>query len=720
MGANAEEVVDVEVDYTAYDSDVWNGGYRQVPDATTLEIIPGVGIHVDNPEAPANNWDLQFQLPAIPTASFDSDTEYTVTFKIKASVDGTIEGGFSGSNNQQIAVSTSEQEVVLTGLKDNPTAQYWAKSGAFMIQSGNFVGEYWISYVKITHEQAAGEKPVTWKDNMIVNGDAEKSWEELNLADVTYTETDKTIGICAWGKAKGTNVDDTNTSNPFPADIEEDPTDPSNHVFVVHGAPADTEGDASAWDNQFWIMSPKELKVGTQYYISFRYRATEVANTNTQEHSAQPSDYLMYQCLGDINFTTEWQTFDSPVEIVTPQNDRPIYSIAFNLNAQNKNAIDFYFDDLSIKEMDVEEGCFAVAKSDNSDYNYNAPIEFEEDPREPGVFTGTVGTSDEWVNEVIISTTSGNKKAFLAGAIKPASSLNASNVETWLGYTEVNGYKYQLPAGVWEIVVDTNPAEEGGHLVMFTQIEGETLSEPVDITTNESELAIEGVERNYLNADEAAADGVELPEDYAVGYAWDNQFWIVSDRVLQAGEATVVEFDYYLVSEDITEAKVTTQSHSIERGYIHWAAIGDVNFTPEEQHFKVDFTIPNECADKNMGSIAFNMAEIKPACTYVIKNVKWYMKSEELNGDGQTIENLIAEEGTDNFWVKISAGTDPYQWGKKPADLKGDANGDGIVDVSDIDTIIEAIGGEYVKAADVNGDGVIDVSDIDFVIENIK
>ena len=52
--------------------------------------------------------------------------------------------------------------------------------------------------------------------------------------------------------------------------------------------------------------------------------------------------------------------------------------------------------------------------------------------------------------------------------------------------------------------------------------------------------------------------------------------------------------------------------------------------------------------------------------------------------------------------------------------VEGDANGDGEVDVSDIDTIIEVIGGDYVKATDVNGDGDIDVSDIDFVIENIK
>ena len=58
--------------------------------------------------------------------------------------------------------------------------------------------------------------------------------------------------------------------------------------------------------------------------------------------------------------------------------------------------------------------------------------------------------------------------------------------------------------------------------------------------------------------------------------------------------------------------------------------------------------------------------------------------------------------------------------------VDGDANGDGDVDVSDIDTIIELVGQFYdannpnhVKA-DVNHDKDIDVSDIDYVIERIK
>ena len=53
-----------------------------------------------------------------------------------------------------------------------------------------------------------------------------------------------------------------------------------------------------------------------------------------------------------------------------------------------------------------------------------------------------------------------------------------------------------------------------------------------------------------------------------------------------------------------------------------------------------------------MKSIAFNMAEIKAANKYEIKDVVW--KTE----DGR--ESLINQEGADNFYVKEGAGDTPH------------------------------------------------------------
>lgn len=54
----------------------------------------------------------------------------------------------------------------------------------------------------------------------------------------------------------------------------------------------------------------------------------------------------------------------------------------------------------------------------------------------------------------------------------------------------------------------------------------------------------------------------------------------------------------------------------------------------------------------------------------------------------------------------------------EPIGIKGDLNGDGIVDVSDINIIINIILGQaaQVPAADLTGDGIVDVSDINILI----
>ncbi|MBR4729030.1 MAG: family 43 glycosylhydrolase [Prevotella sp.] len=55
-------------------------------------------------------------------------------------------------------------------------------------------------------------------------------------------------------------------------------------------------------------------------------------------------------------------------------------------------------------------------------------------------------------------------------------------------------------------------------------------------------------------------------------------------------------------------------------------------------------------------------------------------------------------------------------------EIVGDANGDGKVNVADIDFVIELIGAdvETHKAANVNNDGEINVADVDYIIERIK
>ena len=623
LGANAKEIVDVEVDFSkmADGSEIKFYGWGASESARARLSIQNGCLHFHSEEATDPSWDCQF----FPIGGVDAEVGvvYTLHYKIKGSVAQNVSMlGFGLTPYGQFPITTDWVE----GTVDYEAA---SNDGNLLMQCGDYVGDWDIAYLKITHE-GKEERPVEWIEQL-ENGDAEKPWADPN---VRFNDQENNFKICAWAKEKGRNMNENDGWDPFPADIEE--VDGS-HVFVVHGQVADTEGDPSAWDNQFWIQSPKMLKVGSQFKLHFRYKASEAATTNTQFHHQNPSDYVHWQAIGDINFTTEWQEYDGVVTVPDAATDA--WSIAFNLNPQNKNAVNFYFDDLSLSLMKLDEGYF-VASSNTStgiEYDFDNATEFTVDDDLIVATVGTKGKQDTWVNEVMISTVRGNDRAFKSATLKPTGTV-VNDPDTWLDYTEGSNAKIKLPAaGVWTISIDTE-----GKQMNFVKLEGEQDQEPLDIKPNPSVVVVHGQERDDL----ADTDTEVREEEGGSGQPWDNQFFILANRTLEAGEVTVLEFDY----QSTIEAKTTTQCHGAPGAYMHWNCIGDVNFTPEMQHFSTTFTVPSEA--NGMQSIAFNMAEIKAACDYTITNVVWKLED--------NTETLINETGVENFIVKEGAGTEPH------------------------------------------------------------
>ncbi len=638
LGANAKEIVDAEVDFSklADGSEIKFYGWGASESARARLSIANGCLHFHSEEATDPSWDCQFH----PIGGVDAEVGvvYTLHFKVKGSVAQNVSMlGFGQTPYGQFAITTDWVE----GTVDYECTE---ANGNILMQCGDYVGDWDIAYLKITHE-GKEERPVEWIEQL-TNGDAEKAWAD---PEIRFNDQEKNFTICAWGKEKGRNMNENDGWDPFPSDIVEDPDKAGNHVFVVHGKTADTEGDASAWDNQFWIQAPnaKVFKVGNQFKLHFRYKASEAATTNTQFHHQNPSDYVHWQAVGDVKFTTEWQDFDGVFTVPDAATDA--WSIAFNLNPENKNAVDFYFDDLSVATMKLDEGLFVAASNTATgiEYDYDNAIAFAQSEDLMVATVGTKGKKDTWVNEVMISTVRGNDKAYKGATLKPSGTV-VNDPDTWLDYTESSNAKIKLPAaGVWTISIDTE-----GKQINFVKVEGEEDKEPIAIITNPTVVTVKGQERDWRGKDN---DGNPIEEGgVGEGQPWDNQFWIVANRTLSAGEATVIKFKY----KASKEAKTSTQCHAAPGAYLHWGAIGDVNFTTEWQEFEKEFTVPNEAND--MQSIAFNMAEIKEACDYEIKDVQWYLK-EDANAEGKTSENLIGT-GEENFYVKEGAGTDPYQF----------------------------------------------------------
>ncbi len=643
LGTKAVEIVDFTVDYTQVGKSTV--GWKD--DAVQSDWITGDedGLHLYNPEV-MENW-YQYQLWIFNNAALEVDENYTVKIVAKVS-DGSATvrcrvGDWGGGISSDVVVSSTEyQEYTYTGKATTA-------SNGLLVQFGDYVGTVSFKSVTITHE-GKEQRPVTWQ-NILTNGDAEGEFGEP---------------ACVQSKEFGMNIGDDGQPEVHAAQIT---NDGGNKVFVCHAKEVnpvmyyEQDGETSwgekyyagdpmpdnAWQNQFWVVLPRAAKDGEQFKLSFRYKASRAAKVSTQDHTT-PGNYLGGGSYGDVSFTTQWQTYEKEFSAAAG-----MQSIAFNLGQEiYTEDVDFFLDDVKVEEMVLDHGLFVASANTETGtvaYDFDNAVEFtdgvdDEEGFDVKVATiGKVGNQDSWVNEVMISTVRGNDKAFKAATIK----ATVNKPGKYFDYTEGSSGKIKLPAaGVWQVFIDEEYKQ-----IKFKQLEGDTPKEPIVINPNPTEVVVKGKERDYL---------AENEDEVGEGNPWDNQFFIIANRNLSAGEETVVEFDYVAS----VEANTNTQCGGDEYigQYLHYSCIGDVTFTTEEQHFTKDFTIPAE-AD-GMKTINFNMAVIKGACDYKIKNIVWKLKDDT--------ESLIDQTGTKNFYVKEGAGTQAYEFGTTPDGIESVVN----------------------------------------------
>lgn len=639
LGTKAVEIVDFTVDYTQVGKSTV--GWKD--DAVQSDWITGDedGLHLYNPEV-MENW-YQYQLWIFNNAALEVDENYTVKIVAKVS-DGSATvrcrvGDWGGGISSDVVVSSTEyQEYIYTGKATTA-------SNGLLVQFGDYVGTVSFKSVTITHE-GKEQRPVTWQ-NILTNGDAEGEFGEP---------------ACVQSKEFGMNIGDDGQPEVHAAQIT---NDGGNKVFVCHAKEVnpvmyyEEDGEYSwgekyyagdlkpdnAWQNQFWVVLPRAAKDGEQFKLSFRYKASRAAKVSTQDHTT-PGNYLGGGSYGDVSFTTQWQTYEKEFSAAAG-----MQSIAFNLGQEiYTEDVDFFFDDVKVEEMVLDHGLFVASANTETgtvayDFDNAVELTWDDDQQAYAATVGKKGDKDSWVNEVMISTVRGNDKAFKAATIK----ASVKKPDVYVDYAEGSNGKIKLPAaGVWTVFVDTENSQ-----MMASQVEGDTPKEPIDIKPNPTVVVVNGKERDYL---------AENEDEVGAGNPWDNQFFIIANRNLSAGEETVVEFDYVAS----VEANTNTQCGGDEYigQYLHYSCIGDVTFTTEEQHFTKEFTIPAE-AD-GMKTINFNMAVIKGACDYTIKNIVWKLKDDT--------ESLIDQTGTKNFYVKEGAGTQAYEFGTTPDGIESVVN----------------------------------------------
>src|SRR5574344_1041342 len=106
---------------------------------------------------------------------------------------------------------------------------------------------------------------------------------------------------------------------------------------------------------------------------------------------------------------------------------------------------------------------------------------------------------------------------------------------------------------------------------------------------------------------------------------WDNQFWILLGNFNQGD---TYEFSAQVRADNV--AKASTQLHNAPGSYVHYQAIGDVNFTTEWKTVTKTGTFSNTAQ-----SIAFNLSEFTGANNYYFDDISFKVNGVErvINGN---------------------------------------------------------------------------------------
>ncbi|MGN0281868.1 MAG: endo-1,4-beta-xylanase [Prevotella sp.] len=253
-----------------------------------------------------DSWHQYFVIDGVATKA---NTDYKITAMIRASKDHEINvqfGNWGALGEKKMQISTEWEEKSVTINSGDNTSSF------SVFQPGVFDGTVEIQWVKVTH----GEAPVF----------------EVFTDQLTNGEM-----------AVGQSMDNFVVREPGKADVAGSPIsggpEGKNCIKITS-----TANPANSWDTQFFIYTPdRSWSGGEEYKISFWYKASEAATSETQCHG-EPGGYKHWQMLpSNPSFTTEWQYYEKKGTI--PAEGDGMKSIAFNLNV-NKNQVDYYFADI--------------------------------------------------------------------------------------------------------------------------------------------------------------------------------------------------------------------------------------------------------------------------------------------------------------------------------------------------------------------------------------
>lgn len=289
---------------------------------STREVVDGA-MKVTNPSV-VNPWEAQLAQDF--ASPFENGITYTLKFKVKGSAEGSISvglqitDGYKSAGEFGAAKFTTEWQNVELKCACNA-----AGATRLIFSFGDFAGDIYLDDFELSFEGAL--TPKNWV-SVIANGDFE--------------------GTSAYYFVAKENGGANAGAFMAPAITDGIGKDGSRGIKVTS-----YKGAKQEWDAQFWIVAAKGLPSGTEYRVSFDYRASAAISIGTQAHG-EPGAYQHWDAIGAPSFTTEWQHYEkSGVVSADMAKENGFKSIAFNLSKDTLNDVEFFFDNIVFEAVGV-------------------------------------------------------------------------------------------------------------------------------------------------------------------------------------------------------------------------------------------------------------------------------------------------------------------------------------------------------------------------------
>ena len=374
------------------------------------------------------------------------------------------------------------------------------------------------------------------------------------------------------------------------ATIVVDPLNPNNHCARVvarseaiadscdNKTKPDGQSSLASWDCQFFIFATEPIPEGKLVRLTMKVRADKAGKAETQAHWT-PGDYNHYQLFGDINVTTEWQTYVSDEITVSADqckegDGKHFQSVAFNLSTNVEGNV-FYFDDVKLEIKDEDQG---------------------PGPEEPG----------EWIN-------------FIRKGIN-----SEDKVGDFTTFTGRNGATNKDEKA--EIV---NDPIDGQPALKVSTIAWNTFVALKDSLGNDS-LDAEGepvFDKFYLDekGDTILGKNSVTGKDYGSFDDWRTQFFVAVAHKFKTNQ----KYRFKMSARATAPVTLDTQVHTTPGSYIHWSFVGSLDLTEDWKDFEFGYDDENpskiESAANGGQTIAFNCNKDKDNAVDI------YFRFEELS-----------------------------------------------------------------------------------------